>query len=53
MDINQGTLDAFMGKVIGHMTGGAICYGIWLGDELGLYRELAGAGPCSADSERT
>jgi SAM-dependent methyltransferase len=36
--------------MIGHMTGGAICYSIWLGDELGLYRELAGSGPRTADS---
>ena len=45
----RGRLEAFMGKMIGHMTGGAICYGIWLGDELGLYRELAGTGPRTAD----
>ena len=50
MDIDQGKLDAFMGKMIGHMTGGMICYGVWLGDELGLYRELAGSGPRTADS---
>jgi SAM-dependent methyltransferase len=50
MDIDQGKLDAFMGKMIGHMTGGAICQSIWLGDELGLYRELAGSGPRTADS---
>ena len=30
--------------------GGMICYGVWLGDELGLYRELAGSGPRTADS---
>lgn len=39
-----------MGKMIGHMTGSALCYSIWLGDELGLYRELAGMGPRNADS---
>jgi methylase of polypeptide subunit release factors len=39
-----------MGKMIGHMTGTAICYSIWLGDELGLYRELADSGPRTADS---
>ena len=43
-------LEAFMGKMVGHMTGGAICYSIWLGDELGLYRELANTGPRTADS---
>ena len=50
MDIDQGKLDAFMGRMIGHMTGGAICYSVWLGEELGLYRELAGSGPRTADS---
>jgi 2-polyprenyl-3-methyl-5-hydroxy-6-metoxy-1,4-benzoquinol methylase len=50
MDVDQGKLEAFMGKMVGHMTGGMICYGVWLGDELGLYRELAGSGPRTADS---
>jgi SAM-dependent methyltransferase len=50
MDVDQKKLDAFLGKMIGHMTGGMICYGVWLGDELGLYRELAGSGPRTADS---
>src|SRR5579885_3779313 len=36
--------------MIGHMTGSALCCSIWLGDELGLYRELAGTGPRTADS---
>lgn len=50
MGIDQGKLEEFMGKMIGHMTGGAICYSIWLGDELGLYRELTNSGPRTADS---
>ncbi len=50
MGIDQGKLEAFMGKMVGHMTGGAICYSIWLGDELGLYRELTNSGPSTADS---
>src|ERR1041384_3665517 len=50
MNADPERLDAFMGKLIGHMTGGMICYSIWLGDELGLYRELAGSGPRSAGS---
>jgi 2-polyprenyl-3-methyl-5-hydroxy-6-metoxy-1,4-benzoquinol methylase len=50
MGIDSGKLEAFMGKMVGHMTGGAICYSIWLGDELGLYRELANSGPRTADS---
>ena len=43
-------LEAFMSKMVGHMTGGAICYSIWPGDELGLYREMANSGPRTADS---
>jgi SAM-dependent methyltransferase len=38
-----------MGQMIGHMTGAALCYSVWLGDELGLYRVMAGAGPMAAD----
>lgn len=34
-------LEQFMHRMIGFMTGSAVCYGIWLGDELGLYRALA------------
>jgi SAM-dependent methyltransferase len=48
--MDQQKLEAFMGKMIGHMTGGMVCYAIWLGDELGFYRELAGAGPRTADA---
>jgi 2-polyprenyl-3-methyl-5-hydroxy-6-metoxy-1,4-benzoquinol methylase len=50
MDVDGGRLEAFMGRLIGHMTGAAVCYSIWLGDELGLYRELAGSGPRTAES---
>jgi len=50
VNIDQGKLEAFMGKMIGNMTGATLCYSIWLGDELGLYRELAGSGPRTADS---
>jgi 2-polyprenyl-3-methyl-5-hydroxy-6-metoxy-1,4-benzoquinol methylase len=50
MDNDQERLAAFMGKMIGHMTGAAVCYSIWLGDELGLYRALADSGPRSVDS---
>jgi SAM-dependent methyltransferase len=35
--------------MVGYMTGGAACLGIWLGDELGLYRVLAAGGRLSAD----
>jgi len=46
--IDEEKLEAFMGQVVGHMTGAAACLGIWLGDELGLYRAMAGAGPLAA-----
>ena len=50
MNVDPAKLEVFMGKMIGHMTGSTLCYSIWLGDELGLYRELAGTGPRQADS---
>jgi 2-polyprenyl-3-methyl-5-hydroxy-6-metoxy-1,4-benzoquinol methylase len=50
MNVDQGKLEAFMGKMIGHMTGSTVCSSIWLGDELGFYRELAGSGKRTADS---
>src|SRR5204862_1739869 len=46
---NEAKLEQFMGQMIGHMTGAALCYSVWLGDELGLYRVMAGAGPMAAD----
>jgi 2-polyprenyl-3-methyl-5-hydroxy-6-metoxy-1,4-benzoquinol methylase len=50
MKVDEGRLQAFMGKMIGHMTGAMVCYSVWLGDELGLYREMAGSGPRTADA---
>jgi SAM-dependent methyltransferase len=47
--MDEGKLEQFMGSMIGHMTGAMLCCGIWLGDELGLYRAMAGAGACTAD----
>jgi SAM-dependent methyltransferase len=49
MAVDEATIEAFMGNIVGFMTGGTVCYGIWLGDELGLYRAMAGAGPVSSD----
>jgi 2-polyprenyl-3-methyl-5-hydroxy-6-metoxy-1,4-benzoquinol methylase len=46
---DRAKLTEFMGRMIGYMTGGAACFGIWLGDELGLYRALAQNGPQTAD----
>lgn len=47
--IDESKLEEFMGQVVGYMTGSAACFGMLLGDELGLYRALSGAGPTAAD----
>ena len=47
-DVDQAALEQFMGKLIGTMTGGMMCFSILLGDELGLYRLMAEAGPLTA-----
>jgi 2-polyprenyl-3-methyl-5-hydroxy-6-metoxy-1,4-benzoquinol methylase len=49
-DIDEAKLGEFMGQMVGYMTGGALCFGIWLGDQLGLYRTLADGGPQAAES---
>jgi SAM-dependent methyltransferase len=41
-------LEHLMHQMVGFMSGSAVCYGIWLGDELGLYRVLAEQGPATA-----
>ena len=46
--VDEAKLEEFMHHMIGFMTGSAVSYGIWLGDELGLYRVLADAGPAPA-----
>jgi SAM-dependent methyltransferase len=47
--IDEAKLEEFMGRMVGYMTGSAVCLGIWLGDELGLYRALASDGPRAAE----
>jgi 2-polyprenyl-3-methyl-5-hydroxy-6-metoxy-1,4-benzoquinol methylase len=47
--VDQARLQDFMGTIIGYMTGASACFGIWLGDELGLYRALNEAGPLGAE----
>ena len=47
--IDEATLEKLMERVVGYMTGGAMCFGMWLGDELGLYRALAGSGSMTSD----
>ncbi len=46
--VDEEKLGEFMGQMVGHMTGSALCFAIWLGDELGLYRLLAARGPSTA-----
>lgn len=47
--IDEHKLEEFMGQMVGYMTGGAMCFGVWLGDELGLYQALSDLGPATAD----
>jgi SAM-dependent methyltransferase len=47
--VDEAKLQEFMGRMIGNMTGATLCMAVLLGDELGLYRALAGAGPLTAD----
>jgi 2-polyprenyl-3-methyl-5-hydroxy-6-metoxy-1,4-benzoquinol methylase len=47
--MDEARLQELMGQVVSYMTGGGMCFGIWLGDQLGLYRSMAGAGPMTAD----
>ena len=47
--VDETRLEELMGQMAGYMTGGAMCFGVWLGDELGLYQVLTDIGPASAD----
>jgi 2-polyprenyl-3-methyl-5-hydroxy-6-metoxy-1,4-benzoquinol methylase len=47
--VDETRVEEFVGELAGHMTGGAITLGVWLGDELGYYRALAGGGGRTAD----
>ena len=38
--VDEARLGEFMGQMVGYMTGGAMCFGVWLGDERGLYRPM-------------
>src|SRR5205807_1190460 len=48
-EMDEAKLEEFMGLVTGYMIGGSACFGVWLGDELGMYSTVARNGPCSAD----
>lgn len=47
--MEEGRMEEFTRMMVGHMTGAMLCFGVWLGDEVGLYRAMAGAGPLTAD----
>ncbi len=47
--IDETALEQLMEQVVGYMTGGAMCFAMWLGDELGLYRVMAGSDSLTAD----
>jgi SAM-dependent methyltransferase len=51
--VDQARLDQFMEKLVGYMTGAAMCVGMWLGDELGFYTAMTGAGPMTAEALAT
>ena len=53
MAVDEERVQELIGQLAGHMTGAAICLTIWLGDELGYYRELAGTGALTADAVAT
>ena len=48
--MDEAKLQEFMGRMVGNMTGATLCMAVLLGDELGLYKALAGAGPLTADA---
>jgi 2-polyprenyl-3-methyl-5-hydroxy-6-metoxy-1,4-benzoquinol methylase len=47
--VDEARLEALMGSLVGYMTGGAVCFAMLLGDELGLYRVMANGDSLSAD----
>ena len=47
--VDEAKLGEFMGQMVRYMTGGALCFSVWLGDELGLYRAMDGAGPLTPE----
>ena len=47
--VDETKLEQLMGEMVGHMTGAALCFGVWLGDELGLYRALTEVETATAD----
>lgn len=48
--VDEKRVEQLMGKLVGYMTGAALCSAIWLGDELGFYSKLEKIGPATADA---
>src|SRR5690606_40590986 len=48
MDIDQAKLDALLGRMVGEIGAAASAPLVMLGDRLGLYKAMAGAGPLTA-----
>ena len=49
MAVDEARIEELVGQLAGFMTGGAVCLAMWLGDELGYYGIMAGAGGLTAD----
>ena len=49
MTVNQQKLDALVGRLFGDLSAGYGGVMVSLGDKLGLYRAMAGAGPLSSE----
>ena len=49
MGLNEGKLNELLGKVVGDLAAGYGGVMVSLGDKLGLYRAMAGAGPLSSE----
>jgi 2-polyprenyl-3-methyl-5-hydroxy-6-metoxy-1,4-benzoquinol methylase len=55
IDIDPAKTEAFMGQLVGNLSGTLVTYMSALGDRLGLFRDLAESGPATSDelAERT
>ncbi len=55
MELNQAKIDEFVGKALGDLGGALTASLVVIGDKLGLYRAMDGAGPLSSEelAERT
>ena len=53
MSLNPEVIEAKAGAAFGYLAGAIVAGTIWIGDELGLYRAMRGAGPMSADDLAT